>query len=191
VGKAVIAIGHIMSASCFVPQQTRNPYAKKIHTELRVMLQRAVVCLTIVNSHSRGSKRKIRVKNVCVHCPRAPKGGRDDGYYYYAPMTYPCYQMDPRDMLARCSAKQGHRATRGSLLPQATWDGAQLCTSRSSPHHQVHASPAAHGIPLHQRHCQLLVCLTQESGALGALLGGVDGRHVQQHIHVCLLAFFR
>ena len=102
-------------------------------------------------------------------------------YYYYTHMTYHCYQVGPTDMLAGCHIRQAHSVTRGSLLPQATWDGAQLRIAQGSSYHQVHASPAAHGIPLHQRHCQLLVCLTQESGALGALLGGVDGQHVQQH----------
>ena len=46
--------------------------------------------------------------------------------YYYTPMTYHCYQVGPTDMLAGCHIRQAHSATRGSLLPQATWDGAQL-----------------------------------------------------------------
>ena len=106
-------------------------------------------------------------------------------YYYYTPMTY---QVGPTDMLAGCHIRQAHSATRGSLLPQATWDGAQLRTSRCTPHHKVHAPPATHGVTFHQRHCQLLglVRLPREGGTLRALLGGVDSQHVQQHIALAL-----
>ena len=41
--------------------------------------------------------------------------------YYYTPMTYHCYQVGPTDMLAGCHIRQAHSATRGSLLPQATF----------------------------------------------------------------------
>ena len=47
----------------------------------------------------------LRCQSVCVNCSRAPEGGQDEGYYY-TPMTYHCYQMGPRDMLAGCSVKQ-------------------------------------------------------------------------------------
>ena len=65
-------------------------------------------------------------------------------------MHYYCYQMGSRDMLAPAGAY---------CRPQATWDGAQLRTSRCTLHHKMHTSPATHGITLHQRHCQLLVRL--------------------------------
>ena len=49
-----------------------------------------------VNVSRRGQHCLFR---VCVNCSRAPEGGKDEGYCY-APVTYHCYQMGSRDMLA-------------------------------------------------------------------------------------------
>jgi hypothetical protein len=100
--------------------------------------------------------------SVCVNCSRAPEGGEDEGYYrYYAPMTYRMLPDGPQGYAGRMhrQAKHTGRPAGTSLLPQATWDGAQMRTSRCTPHHKVHTSSATHGITLHQRHCQLLVRL--------------------------------
>jgi hypothetical protein len=63
---------------------------------------------------------KVYPSGLCssgVNCSQTPEGGEDEGYYYYyTPMTYHCYHVGPRDMLAGCHIRQAHWTTRGSLL---------------------------------------------------------------------------
>jgi hypothetical protein len=68
-----------------------------------------------------------------------------------APMTYlPLLRDGPPDKLPRCSATWDLRAACGSKLLQATWDGAQLRTSRCAP--SPSACHASRTFPLTQEY---------------------------------------
>jgi hypothetical protein len=81
-------------------------------------------------------------KSVCDIAPKPPKGARMTATT--SPHDLPLLPDGPPGNLTRCSVAWGHSEPRKSLLPQATRDGAQLRTSRGSPHHQMHAPPATH-----------------------------------------------